>query len=240
MSLTMRITLGLMILGAAFGQSPNASKFEVAAIKPNNADPHSGGVSTGNGLLRSINVTLKRSIMGAYNIGPNQIIGGPDWMGTDRFDIVAKAEQRAGDQELMIMLQSLMAERFKLAIHRETRPMQVYVMEVAKPGKLEKDEGGTSTANNGHGSIDARNTSMDRFAEVLSRQADLPVLNRTGLDGVYKIDLKWSMDPSRGPSSPEAPSLYTAIQEQLGLRLRAQKMPLEVLVIDHAERPTEN
>ncbi len=235
-----RIALFLTLLAAAFGQTPAAPKFEVAAIKPNNADPHSGGVSTGNGLLRSINVTLRRSIMGAWAIGPNQIVGGPDWFDSERFDIVAKADHPAGDHELMEMLKTLMAERFKLAVHRETRPMQVYVMEVAKPGKLEKDEGGTSTTNNGHGSIGARNTSMDRFAEVLSRQADLPVVNRTGLDGVYKIDLKWSMDPSRGPSSPEAPSLYTAIQEQLGLRLRAQKMPFEVLVIDHVERPTEN
>ncbi len=101
-------------------------------------------------------------------------MGEPPWLDTERFDIMAKAEQRAGDQELMIMPQSN-ADGANVLVHsrstRETRPMQVYVMEVAKPGKLEKDEGGTSTANNGHGSIGARNTSMDRLAEVLSRQA---------------------------------------------------------------------
>ncbi len=235
----MRYALVFLTASVALAQIEGV-KFEVASIKPNTADPHQGGVDTGNGLLRSINTSLKRSIMGAYSVGPNQIVGGPDWLGTDRFDIIAKAAQPVGDHMLMQMLQTLLAERFKLAVHRETRPMQVYVMEVAKPGKLEKDEGGVSTGTNGHGSIGARNTDMDRFAEMLARQADLPVVNRTGLEGVYKIELKWSMDPSRGPSSPEAPTLYTAIQEQLGLRLRAQKMPFEVLVIDHLERPTEN
>jgi uncharacterized protein (TIGR03435 family) len=232
-----RISLSILLFSAALQAQPSDTpRFEVASIKPSNADPRSGGVSSRSGLLRSVNVTLKRSIMGAYAIGPNQIAGGPDWLDTERFDITAKAGQPLGDHDLMVMLQSLLAERFKLAIHREMKTTQVYVMEAAKNVKLEKDDGGNSSTENGRGDLVVRNASMDRFAEVLSRQTDFPVVNRTGLDGVFKLELKWSLDSAKG----DGPSLYTAIQEQLGLRLRAQKIPIEVLVIDHAERPTEN
>ncbi|HLK65274.1 MAG TPA: TIGR03435 family protein [Bryobacteraceae bacterium] len=233
--------------GLAFGQSEASLRFEVASIKPSNADPSSSGVHSGNGRLTAENVTLKRCIMAAYGIGPNQILGGPDWLDSDRFDIDAKGERP--DADVMTMLRSLMAERFKLALHRETKPIQAYVLEVAKNGpKMERTDGESHQTSNGRGDIVARNASMDRFAEVLSRQMDLPVVNLTGLEGTFNFRLQWTPENSRTAKAGESaalerldkPSVFTAVQEQLGLRLRAQKAPVQVLVIDHAERPAEN
>jgi uncharacterized protein (TIGR03435 family) len=239
----MRTVFVLVFVSAAiYGQPASPKRFEVAAVKPSDADPSStSGIGTKRGRLNANNVTLKRCIMGAYHMGRNQIIGGPDWLDADRFEIVAKSDQPTdGDAELMAMLQTLMAERFKLALHRETRTMQAYAIEVIKNGpKLEKADGGEGITESGRGRLDARNTTMEHLAEILSRQMDLPVVNRTGLDGVFNLKLQWTPESAR--SSPDAgPSIFTAIQEQLGLRLRAQKAPLEVLVIDHAERPLAN
>jgi uncharacterized protein (TIGR03435 family) len=184
--------------------------------------------------------------MGAYAVGPNQIIGGPDWLDSDRFEITAKAEEPVGDGILMTMLRSLLVERFKLALHREMKPTDAYVLEVRNNGaKLERGDGKGAATNNGRGHIVATNASMNRFAEILSRQMDRPVVNQTGLQGVFNLTLQWSPDSAR-PANPqngaatEGPSIFTAIQEQLGLRLRAQKVPVDVLVIDHAERPDAN
>jgi uncharacterized protein (TIGR03435 family) len=197
------------------------------------------------------NSTLKRCIMVAYGVGPNQIFGGPDWLDSDRFEIAAKAEEPTDDDGvLMAMVQTLLAERFKLALHRETRMIQAYVLGVARNGpKLEKADAGesrTSTSSNGTmTTAEAQHVTMDGFAKVLARRMDLPVVNQTGLEGVFNIKLQWTPEDSRPPRPGEAtamegPSIFTAIQEQLGLRLRGQKAPVEVLVIDHAERPTEN
>ena len=142
------------------------------------------------------NRTLKTYIMRAYFVGPNQIVGGPPWLDSDRFDINAKADQPIDDDEaLMAMLRTLLAQRCKLVIHHEDKPTNVYVLEVAKSGpKLETAESrdSNSTTNSGHGRIEARVISMKRFAEVLSRQMDLPVVDRTGLDGSFNLKLKWS------------------------------------------------
>jgi uncharacterized protein (TIGR03435 family) len=194
-----------------------------------------------------INVTLQRCIMGAYGLGPNQILGGPGWLDSDRYEIIAKAEQPVGDDVLMTMLRSLLAERFKLAIHRETKTIQAFVLEVTKNGpKLERAEDGESITRNGRGLIDAKTITMDRFAEVLSRRMDLPVVNHSGLEGIFNLKLEWTPESTKpvkpgtdGLATEGGPSIFTAIQ-QLGLRLRLQKTPVEVLVIDHAEKPSQN
>ena len=223
--------------------------FEVASVKPSTSDSRSpSGMSTGHGRIDAKNVTLKRCILGAYGVGPHQISGGPDWLDTDRFEILAKAEQPIDDDAaLVVMLQSVLAERFKLVLHRETRSVSALVLDVAKGGpKLEKAEGGRSTTNSSNGSggltIDARNTDMSSFARILARHTDLPVVDQTGLEGVFNLKLHWTPDrvTSSDRTAPDGPSLFTAIQEQLGLRLRAQKAPVEVLVIDHSERRSAN
>ncbi len=232
-----------------YGQSSVTQRFEVASVRPTSADQSnsSSGGHSGRGRLTMNNVTLKRCIMGAFGVGPNQILGGPSWIDSDHYEIVAKAEQPVGDGILTAMLQTLLAERFKLAIHRETKTIQALALEVAKNRpRVEKAEGGEKTTNSGRGLLDARNTTMDRFAEVLSRQMDLPVVNRTGLEGVFNLKLEWTPEstkqikPGADGAAMEGPSIFTAIQQQLGLRLRSQKTPVEVLVIDHAEKPSEN
>jgi len=238
----------VIILTLALCPAVCAQQFEVASIKPTNSasNSFSSGLATSNGRLTATNVTLKRCIMGAYAVGPNQIFGGPDWLDTDRFDIAAKADQPVGDRIQMTMMQALLADRFKLRIHRETKPVQAYILEVAKNGpKLESGDGHGSKTSNGRGDLVITNATMDRFAEILSRQTDLPVVNHTGIDGVFNLKLKWTPESTK-PVKPEdgaaaeGPSIFTAIQEQLGLRLHAQKIPIEVLVIDHAEKPSEN
>jgi uncharacterized protein (TIGR03435 family) len=239
-------SLAVCVSGAIFGQPAAGQQFEVAVIRPSNADPRSSGINTGNGRLNAVNVTLERCIMGAYAVGPNQIFGGPDWLDSERFDITARAEQPLGDRALMTLLQSLLAERFKLTLHREAKPIEAYVLEVGKNGpKLEKGDGQGAKTSSGRGDIVATNATMDRFAEILSRQMDLPVVNRTGLDGVFNVKLQWTPENARLAKAADSvaldgPSIFTAIQEQLGLRLHAEKVPVEVLVIDHAEKPSDN
>ena len=216
-------------------------QFEVASVKPSSADQgSSSGIRTGHGRLDAQNVTLKRCIIGAYSIGPHQIFGGPDWLDSDRFEIVAKTEQPIDDDgALMVILRGLLAERFKLALHRETRIIPALVLEVAKNGpKLEKAQAAgaiTNTSSNKTGiSIAAQGADMDAFARILARNTDLPVVNQTGLEGIFNLNLQWTRDSTNGPS------LFTALQEQLGLRLRSQKAPVEIIVIDHAEKPSQN
>jgi uncharacterized protein (TIGR03435 family) len=242
-------SVACLIIGTLHAQSAPPPRFDVAAIKLTPADQWRGssGGDTGKGKFTMHNRTLKRYIMGAYGVGPNQIVGGPPWLDFDRFDIEAKAERPIDDDgEIMAMLQTLLADRFKLALHRENKPIDVYVLVVSKSGpKLERAEDGASSTNSGHGSIDAHVITMRRFAEVLSRQMDFPVVDQTGLQGVFNLKLQRSPEGDR-PVNPqqlsavdEKPSVFIAIQ-QLGLRLQARKTPIEVLVIDHVEMPSAN
>lgn len=224
--------------------SLHAQQFEVVSVKPSKAEANAPmGIKTGHDRLEGYNVTLQRCIIGAYGVGPHQIVGGPDWLNTDRFEILAKAENPINDDaQFMLMLRDVLADRFKLALHRETKTMEAYVLEVAKNGpKLEKTEPGESVTNSatnrGTRSIDARHTDMDSFAKLLARAVDLPVVNHTGLEGQFNFKLQWARE---SVIQLEGPSIYTAIQEQLGLRLHAQKTAVEVLMIDHAEKPSEN
>ncbi len=203
---------------------------------------------------------MKRCIIGAYGIGPQQVSGGPEWLDSDRFEILAKADPPIDDDAaLMVMLRSLLVERFKLAVHTETRTVSALLLEIAKSGpKLEKANAGAiqaksaspsagesstnTSSNNTSTTIDARNTDMDSLARLLSRRTDLPVLNHTGLAGIFNFKLQWAPDRNKSAevAAPEGPSLYTAIQEQLGLRLRSQKAPVEILMIDRVEKPSGN
>jgi uncharacterized protein (TIGR03435 family) len=236
----MRIHGALPVLFAAVLSAQPAAQFEVASIRLTDPDEFrsASGIATGKGRMTAHNVTLKRCIMGAYAVGPNQIFGGPSWLDSERFDIEAKTLDRIDDDAIfMTMLRALLADRFKLAIHRETRSIQAYVLELAKGGpKLEKAADGESITDSGRGRLHAQVVSMRHFAQVLSRQMDLPVVDQTGLVGAFNLKLEWNPDVTR----PEAgPSIFTAIQD-LGLRLRAAKAPIEVLIVDRAEKPAAN
>lgn len=196
-------------------------------------------------------VNLRKVVLNAYGIPDDReyALIGPDWLGTERFDIDATYSPDTPAPKLIEMLQNMLKERFQLALHRETRQLPMYSLVVAKGGlKIhavdESGERGRTVG--GPGRLEANKITMQKFADLIARQAGLPVTNATGLQGVFDFTLEWS--PSAGmridsgaPSTSEGASIFTAIQEQLGLKLESGKGPVEVLVIDKIEKvPTAN
>jgi uncharacterized protein (TIGR03435 family) len=235
----------ILFLAVTFGQTP---RFEVAAIRPSNSQEMGGpsGIETRRGLVRASNVTLKRTIAGAYGIGEYRILGGPGWIESDRFQITAKAEQPVSDDALDEMLKTLLAERFNLQLHRESRPGEALVLEIAKRGPKLQPAGDAHLAySNGHGHLEATSVSMGKLVEILSRDLKMLVVDRTALTGAYNFTLRWDADRPRIADPDDAAAdlrfqMSSAIAEQLGLTLKPQRLPLEILVIDHAEKPSEN
>jgi uncharacterized protein (TIGR03435 family) len=199
------------------------------------------GIPTRPGRVTGINVTLKRCIVGFYHIGPGQVLGGPNWIDIDRFHIEAKSSEPVTDDAILeAMFRNLLTDRFHLALHWATRTLPALVLEKGKREPLlEKAEGVNAVTDAGHGRITLRNSTMDDFAKRLARATEMPVVNETGLDGVYNMKLVWTPDADR-PRPDGPPSLPAAIGEQLGLRLVSQKRSVRVLLIDHAEKPGEN
>ena len=251
------LAAGILLQAArAFGQAAPAPAFEAASIKPSKDAPDSGsGITETTGRIRGRNVTLKRCVRGAYGVEEARILGGPKWVDEDRYDIEAKAGGPAGDPELMAMLQSLLAERFKLALHRETRVLSGYALMVGKNGLKAKpsEPDALSRTSSGWGTIEAAGCSMAHLALKLSEVLHLPVADFTAVPGEFDFKLEWTSDamratpPSGGdkpaaaaPEGATGPSIFAALQEELGLKLESRKIPAEVLVIDHAEKPSEN
>lgn len=231
-----RIVTLAFLCSALFAQT-----FEVASVKPNvSGSGHSDTDVDGN-LLRMKNVTLKACITWAYRMTDSQV-SGPDWLTSERFDIVAKAESGKPQPE---MLASVLAERFKLAVHREMKELTVYALVVAKNGpKLKKVDPGEGDTTSRRGHLTATRVSMAGLARFLAGpnvRLGRPVVDKTGLDGVFNFNLDWSPEGSAEKAADALPSIFIALQEQLGLKLEAQKGPVEVLVVDHVEKtPTEN
>jgi uncharacterized protein (TIGR03435 family) len=184
-----------------------------------------------------------------YGVAPYQISSGPGWLDDDRYDIDAKAQGDPSREQMMATLQTLLADRFKLEVHRETREGPVFALTVAKNGaKLKQPKDGEeSFIRNGRtGPLDkdaatsilyGQKASMPAFIEQLSRQLGRPVLDRTGITSDFDFRLEFAA----GDAPTDAgPSIFAAIQEQLGLKLEAAKGPVEILVVDHAEKPSEN
>jgi uncharacterized protein (TIGR03435 family) len=244
------------------------AEFEVASVKPHtSADPRTMMVAQPGGRFVAVNVPLRHVIRVAFQLQDDQIVGGPDWLDTDRFDIEARAAGMPGAPgiELLAMLQSLLAERFQLTTHREMRELPVFALErVRRDGELGAGLRPTTcpetaidlsrpkpcaNISTGFGSLTLRGMPLPQFTQYLAPSVNRVVIDRTGLDGLYDIDLKWSPEPQAAapvPASgqptgnPDRPSLFTAIQEQLGLRLDSTRGPVEVLVIDTLARPTPN
>ncbi len=231
-------------------QTAAVPSFEVASIRPASPDATDFGVDTDPGLLRVEAQPLRAIVRVAYGVNESQVVGGPKWADSDRFDITGRANGPAGTRELFAMLQSLLADRFKLAIHRETRTAQGYALVVAKGGvKMQKSESTESNSHGGRGRIDAQGFSMRQLAERLTRVMRAPVEDATETPGGFNFSLIWNPDdPSAKPLSADrsaiedsnAPSIFTAIQEQLGLKLESRKVTMEVIVIDRAEKPGDN
>jgi uncharacterized protein (TIGR03435 family) len=191
------------------------------------------------------NQTLKRLIERAYNLKPFQV-NGPGWMQNVYFDIAAKYPPDTKIDDRPLMLRTLLEDRFKLAVHRESKEMPGFALVVAKGGfKLKPVEPGASGSDSEGGRIrtlQATKNSMASVADFLARTLGDAVVDQTGIGGVYDFELRWTNEePTANGDSVAAPSLFTAIQETLGLRLQPQKVPVEVVVVDHVERvPTEN
>lgn len=222
-------------------------QFEAASIHPTSAKEFGpSGCTTTIGLMTCTNVTLKRCIVGAYGVGADRVQGGPDWINTDRFQIIARSDQPVGDKGLMAMLQTMLAERFKLALHRESRRGETMVLQVAKNGpRLQPGDGARVSWKNMHDHLEATKITMGEFAEILSRNLNLPVVDRTGLTGAFNFTLYWNPGNTGALQHDEAaaelrPEMSAAIKRQLGLTLTSRKMLIEILVIDHVEKPSEN
>jgi uncharacterized protein (TIGR03435 family) len=190
-------------------------------------------------------VTLKLLIARAYGVAEAQIEGGPGWMDAERYDIAAKADTplEMSREEVRPCLQALLAERFQLAVHRKSKQGAVYSLMIAKnapslnPHSEPGRPGVSVSSDSGTVTITATKTTMPRLAEYLSSQAGRPVIDNTGLKGEYDFRVEWATDEAPGSSRP---SMFTALQEQLGLKLNATKGTIEVILVDRAERPLAN
>ena len=312
----MKICKALLIVVAAgaagAAQAPEpAPAFEVASVKPNKSGTNF--VNIGNqpgGRFNATNVTPYMLIRQAYNLQPSQIIGAPSWLESEHFDIVAKAPGEVAPGQMPLMIRALMADRFKLVAHNETRELQIYALVKARSdGKLGPQltpaavdcaamrgrggapppggpggPGGFVSRGAGPGvpaappppgsgpapafgpggrppcaqmfgpaSIGGGGMTMAQLANMLSTRVNRIVVDRTGLTGGFDLDLTWTPDqmpqgppaafpgaPPLPPIDPNGPSIFTALQEQLGLKLDSTKGPADVLVIDSIERPTED
>lgn len=266
--------------------------FEVASIKPNHSGDAGTHINTADpSRFIATNVTVEFLITYAYNMRDFQVSGGPAWVASDRFDIVAKVEDSLAQKiqkllpaerqdQMRLLMQSLVADRFKLSISHETKQLPVYALVVAKGGSKLKEvpppdansnadspphpsaPGATPPSpppggygmniDNGSAVLTARAIPMSFLVTILSRPLGRQLVDSTGLKGTYDITLKWTADAGSGggalrvaPDSASAsdtagPSIFTALQEQLGLRLESTKGPVDTIVIDHIEMPSEN
>jgi uncharacterized protein (TIGR03435 family) len=260
------ICLALLSGAAVFGQGP---AFEAASIKVNRSGQ---AQSQFRGTLSGISVTnntLFDIIRNVWNVNRLQIIGGPAWVGEDRFDIEAKVSGKASRDELVAMMKTMLAERFNLAVHQEMRPIPVYALVLARPDQgfgptlrqsLAKCDRTTPPApgtpppqppppldgvdlpacgtNTGRGLLRAAGIELEAFTRNMAGAAGRIIVDKTGLTGTFDMVLRFN--PDANDTSSDLPTLFAAVQEQLGLKLEPRTAPVEVLVIDRAERPTEN
>jgi len=216
---------------------------EVATVKASRNTTAESNVDSVHGRLTATNITVKELLRLAYGVKDYQIGGAPGWVDSQRFDIAAKSvsgkDTNLDDEKSLV--RELLADRFQLSTHRETKQMPVYLLVVAKDGpKLKAHEEAAPRTHGGCGRLVARRVTLDGIATILSRQLDHAVLNRTGVSGEYDVQLEFTPDSGACSSDPNGlPSLYTALQQQLGLKLEASKGPVDFLVVDRLERPTE-
>jgi uncharacterized protein (TIGR03435 family) len=261
--MTRRLVFAIFLAAAGlFGQSQG---FEVATIKPTPPDFRGRYIRMEGAEFVVRNHELRRLMAAAWNLTPRAILGGPAWVDSDHYDFVAKTpgEVRPTTDEQMAMLRVLVTDRFHLTFHREPREFSIYTLTVAKTGPKLKESASPPDAQpeiinvvypEKEGGfilkLPARNATMAQFTSMMQRgMLDRPVVDKTGLSGKYDFDLEWSPDETQfdgqlarpaGAGPPTKPSLFEAVQQQLGLRLEATRGPIETLVIDRVERPSAN
>lgn len=259
----------IVVAAATHGQQPAPSTtlpaYDVVTIRPNNSLSGSTRMSTNPGILTFTNVTLKQMLAYAYGIREGLISGLPNWAESAHFDVSAKvvdpdmaALKAMTSPQRSAMLQPILADRFSAIVHTETRQLPVFDLVLTKGGPKFKEyippvgEDPKKGPGLGAGSINIHNSDMNAtgipmtsLAETLARQVDETVIDKTGLPGKYNLELKFTPDNARMNGQPleptdEAPSLFTALQEQLGLKLVPAKGPVPTLVVDQIKQPTEN
>jgi uncharacterized protein (TIGR03435 family) len=270
----------LVLTQTALAPAAPAPKFAVASIKP--AASKLGvpmNRSTPDGGITLTNVTVGKLIVNAWHMLPYQIVGAPSWTASARYDISAKPDKPVKPTEVGLMLQSLLADRFGLALRRETRNLPIYALVVTRkdgrlgPSLVQSKDGGCTIRNPSDlppgpeaGKPSARwcgllmmfpkrlngaAVPLVALAEQFSLRLGRTVVDMTGLKGSYDINLGWTSDEGQLPisdappdsrplSDPQGPTIFTALSEQLGLKLESRKGPVEVLVIDHVEGPSAN
>jgi len=246
---------------AAAPQLPEAAdpkpSFEVASVKQNtSAAPQASLRIDPGGYLRATAAPVFWLIGGAYGdakgaLRPEQVVGAPSWLRSERYDIAAKVPDAYASGEaspfitMRPFIQSLLEERFYLRTHRESRELPIYALVRARNGRLgpglsrstvdcSKDETKCGFGGGAAGRIKVEALTSDLLMQLLANASGRIVIDRTGLEGPFAIDLEWSQDQSVS----DRPSIFTAVQEQLGLKLESMREPVNVLVIDHVERPS--
>lgn len=232
-----------------------APQFDVAAIHAHEPEPHEHNSiwsSPWDGHFRAANVSVITLIWWAFQMPESRILGAPGWAGGTHFDIEAEADpsldaqfkgvsSEAGRKVKEEMVRALLADRFKLATHTETRQLPLYALVVARGSpKLGAIQDGGTSINLGKDHLEVQGSnSLSLLAEQLSKVVGRDVIDRTGISGRYNLKLQWTPDDASA-SADSGPSIFTALEEQLGLKLESQKGPVQVLVIDHVELPTAN
>jgi uncharacterized protein (TIGR03435 family) len=232
--------LCLLPLLSALAQTP---AFEVASVRPSAPDGERPNIQRDPaGGITLTNVDLQTLVSMAYNIQPFQLAGGPPWLRSRRFDVVAKAPAATDNSRTWVMLQALLADRFQLVVHKETPELPVFELVVARGGlKMQPAHRPPSPADDfiqtSPGKMKAMMVTMQGLSMTLSGVLGHRVIDRTGVDGRYDFQLSFAPDDT---NASDRPSIYSALQEQLGLHLQRSEGKVEVTVIDRVELPAEN
>ena len=245
------LLLTMAVASQAVAPPPAVKTFEAVSIRKREGGGGGTTIRPQGGFVAP-NIPIRALINMAYGLRNVQLVGGPDWIRSDRYDILARADRTPPEDELRLMLQAMLADRFQFKAHRETREVQGYRLVMAQPGRLgpklqpgadcalkaARPNGPCGITYNGP-SLTFRGSPITNLIGNLEAGAGGPVTDATALSGLYDFELRWSeVRPGEPPS--DLPNLFTALQEQLGLKLEPTRMTLDVLVIDSIERPTEN
>jgi uncharacterized protein (TIGR03435 family) len=249
------LMLACALVGAA-GAQEATPRFEVVSVKTSNRPDLPGGGSQilPGGRFLEVNQTLRDIILDAYNLQRFRVQGGPEWIDRDRFDVDGRVGRDVPLEELRLAMRTMLADRFGLVVRTEQREQGVFALRVSSGQvgpRLRPTAAAATSFRAGPGRMTLRAATMAQFLEFLSPRVDRVVVDQTGLDGRFDIDLEWTPDAGRRaalerdfgqPVAVDAsvPEIFTALSEQLGLRLEAATAPVDVLIIERAERPTEN
>lgn len=253
MEIMNRIVAMILCAPCIAGAQSAAPQFEVASVKPVNSGPIGVWNEGSHERVRMLNMSLKSIVAQAYGIKAHDVFG-PAWIASENFEIIAKIapetaklpeEQRW--KQIQAMTQSLLADRFKLEVHRDTREMPVYALIPAKGGLRLGPIGPPSNdwvrVQVGHGTLQAKGMPTAQLLSILGGIVHREVLDATGIQGVFDIKLDWAPDEAAANATAGAsdkPSIFTAMQEEAGLKLESRKVTMQVIVVDRAERPSGN